>query len=94
LKLNKTSIHSEVTVVEQHRAGDAVAQQIERQLIFRIGAALVAGGEEGQPHAPRRLVANRPKSPRTGGGLAVRGERLITALTWKAPSSRAPSNTL
>ena len=60
--MNETGIHGEVTVVQQHRAGDAVTQQVEGQFVLRMGT-LVTGGEEGEPHAPCGLVAQEPHVP-------------------------------
>ena len=77
LKLDQTSIDCEVAVVEQHRPGDTVAQQVERQLVLGIGA-LVAGGEEGEAHAPRRLVAQQR-----------RRRREPPALPWRAAGGRS-----
>ena len=54
--MNQASIHREVAVVEQHRARDPVAQQIERQLVLGIRGALVARGEERKTHAPGLLA--------------------------------------
>ena len=92
--MNKTGVHGEVTVVQQHRAGDAVGQQIERQLVFGIGAPWSPAAKKAKRTFHDGWLRSKPTSPRTGGAPVVRVERLITALTWKAPSSRAPSNTL
>ena len=67
--MDQASIHCEVAIVEQHRTGNPVAKQVQCQLVFRIGGALVVvtqprmpcfklGIRLGKPDAVKRFHAS------------------------------------